>query len=323
MTTQYQVVVLKKLLWFFYFIINLLGLWPFKFAQSRRQIKYSRFMALYCVTAFCFVFASYGTIGNSVFHSMRRNFFKTFTTNFVSYIYGYTLILVFCFVYIMPHIYRRKIEVSYSKCKKIFDVLNGFANKNLNIRAYLLEVVIKTVVIDIFLIILLGRGFIEGSEIPSIKLVLLFPLPIAMRLHFNVFYGVLLVLSVHFKNLNEKLDDIMTTAKIGRPQNNLIGRSHHLSDRIDEITITYCRLTEATKSINQIFSISTTLAHVLFVVSLTTQSLVLFARMIDIIQQGADVFLNDIQYIYILVIFCDIFTTAYCAERLVKEVRSF
>lgn len=261
-------------------------------------------------------------IGSSVFNSMRKKYFKTFTTNFVSYVYGYMLLLMFWCAYIIPHVYNREIEVSYGKCKKIYDAMRGaFSIENVNIRRCLLEIVLKTVVMDLMLLLLTGRSFVEGSQVPSVTIVLLFPLPLAIRLHFNVFYGALLALSIHFKDLNEKLDEIMSIAKLVHRQSHLNERSYNLNDRVDAIAISYCRLTEATKSINEIFSVSTTLGHTLFVISLTTQSLIMFVRMADVVQQGGSFLLNGTRYAYIVVIFCDIFTSAYFTERLVKEVR--
>lgn len=141
--------------------------------------------------------------------------------------------------------------------------------------------------------------------------------PIAVRLHLNLFYGALLVFNVYFKKLNESLNDIVTKAKI-------IGSHNHcdLSDEVDAIAILYFRLSEAVKLINSIFSVNNTVGHALIVLGLTIQSLLLFLAIKELIRLGSDfiIFHSIVGFFFILLSSYDLLTTAYAAERLVKEV---
>lgn len=236
MLIKYQALVLKKLLSFFYFTVNIFGLWAFKFTPSNRHIKYSCVKAFYSAFLLCFGSATYWIIGSYFLSMMKRTFVNTFTLKLVLSIHSFSVLITFLFVHIGLHINSRKIEIAYSKCKKLIDVLNGsFCHKHICIWSYLLDIILKTVVFDTVIVLLHLQSYskfpIKMSSIVSIFLLL--P-KIAVRLHLNVFYGALLVFNVYFKKLNASLSDIVVEAKFVRSQNQC-----DLSDRLDAISIIY------------------------------------------------------------------------------------
>lgn len=303
-----QVLVLKKLLSFFIFVINIFGLWPFRIFPSNGRIKYCYLKALYSVLMLCCGSLTYLIIGAYVF-GIRKNHFNSFTLKLVTSIHGYSILIIFVFVYIGPHLNSRKIEITYSKCKEIFDVINGsFCFKRTSILLYLLDIVMKTVVYDIIMAVLSLQIFSRSSNTMSITIFLLLLLPpIAARLYMNLFYGALLVLDFYFKKLNESLNDIITKAQI-----NWMEKNSELSDRIDSVSIMYFRLTDATKSINGIFSFNITLGHTLTVIALIIQSLLIFVGIME----------NIFGLIFMPLAFYDIFSTAVAADKVEREVRN-
>lgn len=324
MLTNYQLRALRIALSFFLFFVNIFGLLPFSFVPSNRHIKYSFLKAFYSISVLCLGMISYWIIGTYVFGTIRKNYFNTFTLKLVTTIHGYSILIIFLFVYIGPHINSRKIEITYSKCKEIVDAMNDFLRqKRVDIWIYILDIIVKTVVLDIFVALLSLRSFSRSTDIMATKIFFLLLLPpIAVRLHMNVFYGALLIFNVYFKKLNESLNDVVTKAKIVRRQNHFMENCWDLSDKLDAIAILYFRLTEAMKSINSVFSVNITLGHALIVVALIIQSLLLFVGIIELVRQGTDfiIFYNTLGTIFIFLSSYDLLTTAYAAERLVKEV---
>lgn len=323
MLINYQVPVLKKLLLFFLFAVNIFGLWPFKFIPSNRHIKYSCLKAFYSAFALCFGTSTYWIIGDYVFHIIRKNHFNTFTLKLVTSIHGYVILVIFLFVYIVPHIYCRKIEITFKKCKNIFDVMNtSFSHKRIGIWTYLLDIIVKTVIFDIVVALISLESFSRASNIMSTKIFFLLLLPpIAVRLHMNVFYGALRVFNIYFKKLNERLTEIVAEAKIVHSENHC-QKYCDISDKIDEISIIHFRLTEATKSVNAIFSVTITLGHAFILIAVTIQSLLFFVGILEIMRKGTNFFIlhNIFGCIFVALSFYDMCTTAYAAERLVREV---
>lgn len=324
MLTNYQLLAFKKLLSFFLFAANIFGLLPFSFVSSNRHIKYSFLKAFYSVFALCFGSTSYWIIGSHVFGIISKSYFNSFTLKLVTSIHGYSVLIIFLFVYIGPHINSRKIEITYSKCKEIVDVMNEFfKQKRIRFWIYILDIIVKTVVIDIIVVLLSLQSYYRSTNIMTTKFYFLFLLPpIAVRLHLNLFYGALLVFNVYFKKLNESLNDIVTKAKIIGSHNHLMEKSCDLSDEVDAIAILYFRLSEAVKLINSIFSVNNTVGHALIVLGLTIQSLLLFLGIKELIRLGSDfiIFHSIVGFFFILLSSYDLLTTAYAAERLVKEV---
>lgn len=318
MLSDYQLPVLKKFLSFFVLIVNIFGLWPFKFISSdRHHIEYSCLKAFYSAFALSFGMSTYWIIGQQTFHIIRKQRFNSFTLKFATSMHGYAILVIFLFVYIVPHIYRRKIEITFTKCSKIFDTMNEFfSHKRFNIWSYLLQIFLKVVVLEIFVASLSLQIYSSFSDILHTKFIVLLLLPpIAVRLHINVFYGTLLMFSVYYKKLNESLHDVVDEVNNIEPLSNL-------NDRLDAIHLMYFRLTEATKSLNEIFSITITLGHALILIALTIQSLLLFVAFIAIVEQGTDFFVSHTVFgiLFIFISFYDLYATTYAAERLLNEV---
>lgn len=324
MLINFQVIVLKKLASFFLFAVNIFGLWPFRFVQRNRRIKYTYLGAIYSALVLCLGSSTHWIVGEYIFRIIRKKHFNSFTLKSVTSCHGYSLLTIFLFVYIGLHLNARKIEIAYRKCKEIFDVMNEFySRQRIGIWIYLLDIVVKTVVFDFIMSILSLQSYNHSTNIMQHKIFLLLLLPpIAVRLHLNIFYGALLIIEAYLKMLNGSLNDIVTKAKIvHRSKNRLMGK--FLSDQVDEIAIIYFRLTEATKSINAIFSVNITIGLALHLITLTIQSLVIFVEIKELLRQGTDLItLENILFgcCSLFLTFYDAFTTAYAAERLVREV---
>lgn len=323
MLTDYQLLAFKKLLSFYHFVVNIFGLLPFSFVQHNRHIKFSLPKAFYSISVLCLGMSSYWIVGSYHFR-IRRNHFDSFILKLVTSVHGYSMLIIFFFVYIGPFINSRKIKIAYSKCKEIVDAMDEmFRHKRIGIWVYILDIIVKTVVIDA-LVAWLSYSFNFNSYNifgTNIFLVLLLP-PIAVRLHLNVFYGALIVVNVYFKQLNESLNDTITEAKISDSQKRSSEKCGDLSDEVDNIAILYFRLSDALKSINSIFSVNITLGHAITVITLTVQSLLLFVGLLEWFRRKNDlvVFYNSLGLIMTALWSYDLFTTAYAAERLVNEV---
>lgn len=323
MSINFQVLVLKKLASFFLFAVNVFGLWPFKFVQRNSLVKYTYLRAIYSALVLCLGSSTHWIVGEYVFRIIRKKHFNSFTLKLVTSCHGYSLLTIFLIVYIRLHLNARKIEIVYRKCKGIFDVMNEFySRKRIGIRVYLLGIIMKTVVFDFIISILSLQSYNHSTDIMQHKIFFLLLLPpIAVRLYMNIFYSALLVIEVYLKVLNGSLNDIVTEAKIVRSENRSMDK--FLSDQVDEIALIYFRLTEATKSINSIFSVNITINLALHLITLTIQSLMIFVEIKELFRQGTDfVTVQNILFgcCSLILTFYDVFTTAYAAERLVREV---
>ncbi len=325
MSTVYKVLALKKFFSFLLCTLNVFGLWPFKFVKSSRHIKYNCFKAFYSAFTLCFGISTYIKAANYIQDRFKKKHFNSFTLHIATSINDYAIVIVFLFAYTVPHIYSRKIEIAFSRCRKILDVMNrSFYHDHIDIWTILLHIIVKTVLYEIIVIFLSFQSAFHGNmpkQVFVVMYLLLLP-EMAVRLQMNVFYGALLAFNIYFKKLNESLIDTIAETKIIGSQHHLMRKYCQLSDRIDEISTTYFRLIEATKLVNGIFSMPITFSHSFILIRITINLLLLCVATMAIIKHGAYslLALSVIGWTNLLLVFYDIYTTAFAAERLVNEV---
>lgn len=328
MSNHFQLIVFKRVLAFFFAVVNFIGLWPFKFHRNHRQIRYSYPKALYSVFVLCFGLASYSIIGAYVFGLVSQTYyFATFTMKLTAIVYAQSVMISLFFVYISQNINSRKIEITYSKCKEAIDTISeAFSKEFSNFWVLFIDFMFKALVYEICQAYLSVDNFSRFPTNWLIKpyFILLFP-QIAIRLYMNTFYVAILMCNEFFKQLNKCLLDVADRAEIIRSEKGpwiITEEFCYLSDQVDKLSTIHCRLTEAIKSLNSIFSFNITVWYLIIVLALIIQCLLLFVTIIQTASTRIEFYFlqNVYGFCFISFTFYDIFTTSYVCERLVNEV---
>lgn len=332
MIVQYQKQVFHIVYKTVFFAANILGLWPFRFVQFKRRIKYSYPKALYSIVILCLGLFSYCTLGNYVFSVVKkRQLFGSFTLQLMTFLYVILTLASYLSISVAQHRNAKKIECVYVKCKEIMEMLNEKCHFKINdFSICLFDFVAKAIIVEFVNDYLVLRFTLNSSfTLENFIFGLLLSMPwITSRLYINVFYGVILVVSVYFRRLNKCLNDIAHEVARLNLKNGvkskiiLMEKYCDLSDQVDHICELYFRVTEATRIINSIYSFKFWLWNVTILLTFIIQILIQFIRIIELIQTGSKVeYLENLhEYATILLLGYDYFSTAYACERLVNEV---
>lgn len=333
MSSRYQIMMLKRGLRIAFFVINLFGLWSFRFVHSKSQIKYSFLKATYSIFVLCLGLSSYAIIGSKAFLSDKKNnsFFGSFTLRLVVIVYAQSVLAAFIFTYLAQHLFAKDIENAYNKCKDIVDTMSRtFQNFNFDFSFYLLEMMLKAVILNIFHGIVSYNNMKRSSDLitttPYLGMILMIP-STATRLHMNIFYGAALTINVYLKKINVCLIDTVTQADFMNAKNS---ESHkyirmenycNFSDEIDRLSALYLKLVQGTNALNSVFSIHLMFWNATILLTLIVQFLFQFITIIELIHKGDNaIMVNMFGFFSISVSLIELLTTSYACKRITDAV---
>lgn len=329
MSNRYQTIVLQKGLSVALVAINFLGLFPFRYDRSIRQLKYSSVKGIYSIFVLCSGLCAYVIIGQMSY--VQDNTLFSFTLRLVLFMYAYSILVSFAIAYLNQHWFATEVEFSYNKWMDVVEAI-GNSFRDVDYFVYFFEIILKTIVFDILHCYCLYNNMKSSSPVitakPYFGFILMMP-QIVTRLHINIFYGGILAISVYIKKLNVNLSDIVTRAASITGRN---GAKHkwlrmdnycYFSDEIDKLSVLYYKLVEATKSINSIFSVPLTVWNGTIFVIITLEFLYQFVAIIELAQgrkKDSTTVLHAIEYLSILLSIFDLLSTSNACQRLVDFV---
>lgn len=287
MGNSYQMVILKRGLVVVCVILNVFGLWPFRFVHRNRQIKYSPLKATYSIFLLFCGMISYQVIGSITFNGDSKAFLGSFTLRFVLLIYAQSVLTSFMFAYLGVHWFSKEIENVYVQCLNLVNEI-GNSYRNIELSGYIFGIAMRMIVTEIVNAIIsfvYMTSFETSSDIissrPYLVLILQLP-PYAARLVINIFYDVVVAIDVLIRIMNTRLASIVVKAtESARHKHIEMCNYCNCSDEIDKLSKLHSNLAQATKSINLIFLIHIVMWTTTIVVTLTVQ---LLNQVISIIQ---------------------------------------
>lgn len=279
MNNSFQIAILRRGLTLTFFVVNLLGLWPFRFVQRNRQIKYSSIKAIYSV---CLLFGgliTFQVIGAMTFDVHQKGFFGSDTLRFVLLIYSQSIVISFLFAYLGVHWFAREIENVYIKWVDLASEM-GDSICDINFWGVIFKIVVRTVAVEIVQAVG-SYTYVANSEstteilasMPYLMSLLLLP-QCVVRLQMNIFYCIVVAIEVFNRIINARLSKIVKNVTESAGYRHIAMCNYcHCSDALDRLSTLQLKLTQATMSVNSIFSIHIVLWTMTIIVTLTVQLL--------------------------------------------------
>lgn len=321
MSKRYQTVFLKGGLAIAIFLINLFGLWSFRFVHCKSQIQYSRCKALYSICVLVLGMCTYSIIGSIAF-SDEKEFFGSFTLRLMVTVYAQSVLVSFLFAYLAQLWFEKDIAIAYNEYKNI---MMNQSLSSVDFGNYLPEIILKTIVIEIAQAAVAFNNMTMSSELlvsrPYLTVILMLP-PIAVHLHLNIFYIAVVAIDIYIKNLNSSLVDIGSKIDYINGESTMYNYCY-FSDEIDKISASYFKLVQATKDLNKFFSIHITLWNVSVLLSLTLLYLFQFMTIIELMFNTNETAYkqNMFSILAIIISSIDLIITSYNCQRIVNAVR--
>lgn len=317
-----QTKILKGTLAVALFTFNVVGLWPFRLSNCKRKIEYSSIKATYSILIFLFGTVSYQIVGSMMFNGSSELFFGSFTLRLILMLYSQSVWISFIFAYLSQHWFANEIQNVYAKCVDIVDTMNNSSFRDIDLSIYFFEMTMRSIITDIVQVVVFSYIFSSTGTQTYVTFILVFP-SLAVRLHMNVFYGIVLAINVYISKLNCRLAEILAKVTYDTRHKHLKMVNYcYCSDELDKLTALYVKLAQATKSINSIFSIHLALWNATIVLTLTLRFFALTISIIEIILNRSEVafMLNLNGCIFTVVILFDLFSMSYACQRINNSV---
>lgn len=334
MSNKNQIRILRNISAAIYFVTQVFGLWPYNLDKSRPRIKCNSLKCIYSIILPFIVLYNYYTFGVVELASSRStssNFVHSNTMNLITDFYAIFIIFSYASLYVGQHLKFRISESVYFKFVDIIELLKTFPTPSVDLRKYFVNFFIKTIVFDVFNLLVLWYNLSRSSNVvashPFLPLFLYTPV-MAVRLYENVFYGGVLFVDLVFKQLNKSLLKIVLMQKTGeicRKKN--IDKYCQLSDELDKLSTLHFKLSETIKAINSIFDVQLLLWMVLQLAGLTIRCFYQYVGIAHLLNsQGNYKLVVGQNFITLVITFStwiEILLTSYACESLVTEVLQF
>lgn len=334
MSNKYQLLILRKLVVFMYFFIQLFGLWPYNIDNITHHIQYNLFKLIYSIVLPVIVLYAYLILGMLVLaKSFSKAYVQSQTLEAITAIYTLIIISSYISLYVGQHLTFNKRKSIYSKCIEVIELLQTIPNESVDLRKYLAYFFLKTILFEIFNFIIMFINLKRSSNFLATNplLPLFMSLPVwAIRLNENIFFGGILLINVIFKQFNNSLANIVKsknkTSEFHRKNNrHFIEQYCHLSDELDKLSKFHFKLNEATKAFNSFFYLQLLLWIISQFAVLITRFFILYIGFVQLFDKHEDYKIVVIQNLVLLgitmVAWLEIFLTSYACESLLTEVK--
>lgn len=331
MSCNKQILVLRNFFAFIYFVTQVFGLWPYNIDRTTYRIKYNIIKCVYSIVlplTVLYVYYTFGVTRLVSSHSGSSSYAQSKTMDMLVNFYAIFIIISYMSLYVGQHFKFEMSKSTYLKCVEVMKLLETFSNRNVNLRTYFLNIFIKTIVFDIFNLLVLWYNLHRSSNIlasyPYLPLVVYLPV-MFVRLYENLFYGGVLAFDIVFKQLNQSLLEIVTTTEISMiHRKNNIGTYCQLSDELDKLSKLHFELSEVTKAFNSIFDIQLLLWIVVQLGGLIIRCFYQYVGIVHLLNSHENytyiVWQNFITLVISFSTWIEILLTSYACESLVTEV---
>lgn len=330
MSNKSQIKILKNILAVTYFVAQVLGLWPFNINMSSRCIKYNFFKLIYSIVLPFIVLYSYYTFGILTLSASRStNVLHSSIMEILPDFYCIIIMLSYILLCVGQHLKFEILKMVFLKCVEIVDLLQKYPNRSDSLRKYFVNFFVKTVVVDIFNLLVLYYNLSRSSKVisfhPYLPLILYSPLMI-VRFYENIFYGGVMILDIIFKQLNKNLLGIVTMEKSSEIQRRTnVGKFCQLSDELDKLSELHFKLSEATKVFNSIFDVQLLLWMVVEIAGLIMRCFYQYISIVSLLENshenyGLVVWQNFVTLVITSLTWVEILWTSHACESLANEV---
>lgn len=240
-------------------VSQVFGFWPYTFDFNRRLFKPSKIFLLYSILIFVAINGAYFVyFGNlySIFLLIYKSDGAR-TTIFYGVVSSSATLF---YVYIVQFAKLKRLNDIYVRCKCLMEELNQTIDiETIDYRKELLQFTIKAFAIP-FLHIFLCLAKLTYDPISMIFGFILPDLMISVMA--NKFYGILLIIFVYMKRLNEKVRTFSdTVVRLRRNEKTNLEMTETfccLSDRLNDLTAYKYQLCNVTRQLCNIFSFHVT-----------------------------------------------------------------
>lgn len=328
MSSGKQLLILRKFFAFSYFVTQVFGLWPYNIDRTTRY-NFSKFIySIVLPLLTLYIYYTFGLTKLVLMQSGSSNYVQSKTMNMITDLYAIFIIVSYISMYVGQHFKFEISKSAYLKCVEVMNLLETFSNRNANLRKYFVNIFIKTIVFDVFNLLVLWFNVHRSSNIlashPYLPIVIYLPV-MFVRLYENLFYGGVLAFGIFFKQLNQRLHKIVTTGKTSEiHRKNNIGKYCQLSDELDKLSKLHFELSEATKAFNSIFDIQLLLWIVVQLGGLIIRCFYQYVGIVHLLNShesyAAIFWQNFITLVVTSSTLIEILLTSYACESLVTEV---
>lgn len=331
MSTEKQIIILRKILAFTYFVIQLFGLWPYSVDKAARLIKINLLKFVYSILvplAVLYLYFGFVLVQLASAQSKSLHYIESKTLGRITNFYSIIMIVSYMLLYAGQHFKFEAVKSVYLNCVEIIELSSTFFDRNADLSKFFLNFFIKTIVFDISTVLVLYYNFYRSSNVlaiyPYLPLFLYMPI-MAVRLFENLFYGGVLLFEIAFKHLNRTLLQIVTIKAISESgRKNKIGKHCQLSDELDKLAELHLKLRETTKVFNSIFELQLLFWIIVQLSGLLIRTFFQYVGIVHLLNNKGSysfvVWQNFITMIVSLTTWIEIYQTSSACESLVNEV---
>lgn len=254
-----QIAILKKLLTVTYFVTVIFGFWPYNVGRNDNHSRYNSFKFIYSLVLPCVVTYTYFSYAifmltspittQAVFHSKIMGIITAF----------HVALTIFCYLvlYVRQHKKFRTRQSIYLKFARVMELLKILSVGKVDLRPYFVIFLIRTVVLEACSYSAMWFNLSNSANIltlhPFLPIFLYAP-TLTIRFYENLFYGVVLLLHIVFRQINEKI--LMIIRRGGEiSQKNSMVNYCQLCDQLDRLLDLHTELGETTAVFNSMFNV--------------------------------------------------------------------
>lgn len=315
-----------------YFVVQLLGFWPYK-SVIKTQIEHSFYGVIYSVVVPILMLYAYVSFGSDAYSGTTTSnaTFSSWTLQLVVLLYSYIVIVSYVFLYIGQHLIFRKTKLAYYKCKRVADCMKGFQRKFVDIKLNIANALFKTIIYDLlhFALFYYNLSLVTDKNELRFYAAIFVYLPVfAIRLHANVFYEGMLIANVFFKQLNYAIKDILSsidtigTLQSGQNRVLYVDELNRLNCEFEKVSMIYIEVVDATRSFNAIFGFQNVLWITMQLLILIIQNFYQFVAIVELIVKNESSLANQSIAIFGAIILSsyEVLSTTHACNTVVTEV---
>lgn len=327
MSYKRQYIITNKIQVVTFYLIKVLGLWPYKFQVAKYQIEYSFFMIIYSVVVPSLMLYGYVAVGSDIYSGAGETavppskMFASVPLQLVVILYSYLVIISYLLMYVGQHLNYERRKCSFSICKKVADCMKEY-QEFLDTSTYITKFLLKTLVYDFFNFFIFFYNMTWASNQihtkPYLAIVIYLPI-FAMRLNTNVFYGGILLFNIFFKQINISLNRIFCRSNESEFAQ---GKLYNLNNQLEKVYVLYFELIQGTKAFNSVFSFQILIWFTVQLIVLITQTFYQYVAVVQLIKKNESYFVRQNVSILLAIFMStyELLSTASACNSLVKEV---
>lgn len=338
MSNRLRFKIVKKIFSSTFFVVKVFGLWPYKTNGTKSAINRSFYSVAYSVVVPILMLFGYVKVGSDAYSGATTSnaTLASWTLQLVVILYSYLVILSILSLYIGQHLQCQRIKLTYVKFKRVAHYcMQEFDTKFVKIKlSTTVALLFKTIIYDIlhFSMFIYNLSTVTDESHLRLYWGIFIYLPIiAIRLYTVVFYESILIANVLFEQLNNTLENTISSLNIairtkhrngGKKQILYVEELHQLNYELEKTSMIFFELVDAMKSLNSFFGFHNILWITRQLVILIIQYFYQFVAIEQLLVNKENDFTQQNVAIACAIILSsyEIYTTAHACNSLLTEV---